>query len=365
MRTIPKWGRITASPNEYLLVLRNGRVARHGQGISVFKWPSDSVALVPTTITELSFLADQVTREKVGVQVSGLAVYRIVEPLLAYRMIDFERSRLTDILRDMFVGATRRIIANLTLEECLTHRKERVASELLREIQPVLAGEGTLSDETSQGWGVVLDTIEIQDVRVLSEEVFRKLQAPYRDKLSLEAVRSADEVSREQARLAEERAKEAERMRLERMAQEEARLAAERKRAEDARAHEEYLKDRAQEAELARKRTAAAAEKEREAIELLAKRARIELEAEATRILRAAETDRTPARLEEILLTETMPRLAEAFRDSFDTISVTSLGGSENLLRMLSAGAREVLSTLSERRQLSSPETVPNPADSR
>ena len=41
-------------------------------------------AIIPTTINRLQFTADQVTLEKVGVQVTGLAVYRIVEPEITF-----------------------------------------------------------------------------------------------------------------------------------------------------------------------------------------------------------------------------------------------------------------------------------------
>lgn len=107
MREIPRWGRVTANANEFLIQMRRGNVVRSGQGLSCFKWPWDSVAIVPTSIAKLSFAADQVTTEKVGVEVRGLAVYRIADPLLAFRMIEIDRSTLTEILRDMFVGATR------------------------------------------------------------------------------------------------------------------------------------------------------------------------------------------------------------------------------------------------------------------
>src|SRR5690242_1619712 len=105
MTEIPKWGRVVAAPHEFLIVMRNGRLRASGQGASAFKWPSDSVAILPTSIAKLAFAADQVTREKTGVAVTGLAVYRIVEPLLAYKMVDWERSSLGEILRDMFIGA--------------------------------------------------------------------------------------------------------------------------------------------------------------------------------------------------------------------------------------------------------------------
>jgi flotillin len=112
-------------------------------------------------------------------------VYRIVDPLVAFRMLNFSfperaQEKLAELLGEMFVGAVRRLVANLTVEECLSRRKEGIAAELMREIAPVVSGRGRLEDRTDAGWGVVLDTIEIQDVRVLSETVFANMQARFR-----------------------------------------------------------------------------------------------------------------------------------------------------------------------------------------
>ena len=85
-----KWGLITARPSEFLIHMRRGSVREiSGQGASCFKFPGDAVAIVPTSVQRLQFTADQVTSEKVGVQVTGLAVYRIVDPLVAFRMLNF------------------------------------------------------------------------------------------------------------------------------------------------------------------------------------------------------------------------------------------------------------------------------------
>ena len=220
MTSIPRWGRVTANANEFLIQMRRGRVIHSGQGLSCFKWPWDSVAVVPTSIAKLTFSADQVTVEKVGVEVRGLAVYRIADPLLAFRMIDGDRSSLTEILRDMFVGATRRIVARLTLDELAAQRLE---------------------------------------------------------------------------------------------------------------------------AELARQRRKAEADRERAAIELEAKREAGETDAALLRLERAAHEDLSEARLREVLLTETMPEVARAFRGSFDRVNVTSTNGSE-MFGFLSAGLDQVLS---------------------
>jgi flotillin len=181
-----KWGLITARPSEFLIHMRRGRVRDvSGQGASCFKLPGDAVAIVPTSVQRLRFTADQVTSEKVGVQVTGLAVYRIVDPLVAFRMLNFSfperaQEKLRELLGEMFVGAARRLVANLSVEECLTRRKEGLATELMKEIAPVVSGKGRLQDRTDSGWGVVIDTIEIQDVRVLSDTVFANMQARYR-----------------------------------------------------------------------------------------------------------------------------------------------------------------------------------------
>ena len=211
-----KWGWISARPSEFLVHMRRGKLMpSSGQGASCFKWPGDSVAIVPTTIQKLRFSADQVTNEKVGVEVTGLAVYRIAEPMIAFRMLNFSfperaQEKLEEMLVEMFVGAARRLVANLTVEECLVRRKEGIAQELMREIAPVVSGSGRLEDDTDKGWGVVIDTIEIQDVRVLSSAVFSNMQARFRQEqeqkareASLQTERAIKQVEAEASRTIE------------------------------------------------------------------------------------------------------------------------------------------------------------------
>lgn len=397
---IPRWGRVVAAPHEFLIHIRRGRLKTQGRGASCFKWPSDSVALIPTSIGKLSFSADQVTREKIGVEVTGLAVFRIVEPLVAYGMIDGDLTRLGEVLRDMFVGATRRIVATLSLEECITHRKERVAHSLMNEIAPVLAGQGMPSDATQMGWGVIIDTIEIQNVRVLSEEVFQRIQAPFRESLALAAMQAREKVEEERARLELERARASEAAKRQIMEAERERMLEERARDEREHAHQLKMRevlmqgelrrdeekrrasrralDLDQDAEIERGRKTQLAKDERAAreredlrlraeldLEIQRNRADLEseierrareLEAHFTEILRKARVDLTEAQLREILMTETMPRVAEAFRGSFDRISVhQSTGGSADGLAFLTAAIQRVLGAVDDARLEVSP----------
>jgi regulator of protease activity HflC (stomatin/prohibitin superfamily) len=191
---LKRWGYIGAKPSEYLVCTHKGEVdrKRSGQGMRIFKWPWLSVSIVPTTLQRIEFTADQVTRERVGVSVSGIAVYRVAEPLLAFRVLNFTfgeaaSEKLASTLREMFIGAARRLIANLSLDECLTRRKESIAGFLMDEIAPVVGGEGSPEDSTHKGWGVVIDTIEIQQVQIQSAQVFAHLQAPYRAEIAARA----------------------------------------------------------------------------------------------------------------------------------------------------------------------------------
>jgi len=182
---VKRWGVISAKPSEFLIRMRGGEVVTSGQGATVFKWPWDSVSIVPTTVQRLQFTADQITQEKVGVKVTGIVVYRIAEPLIAFRMLNFSfperaQEKLATMMEEMCIGATRRLVANLTIEECLTRRKDALASELVREVAPVVSGNGRVEDTTSSGWGLLVDTIEIQDVRVTSAQVFANMQARFR-----------------------------------------------------------------------------------------------------------------------------------------------------------------------------------------
>lgn len=253
-----RWGLITARPSEFLVHMRRGRVREvSGQGASCFKLPGDSVAIVPTSIQRLQFTADQVTNEKVGVQVTGLAVYRIADPLVAFRMLNFSfperaQEKLAELLREMFVGAARRLVANLSVEECLSKRKEGIAAELMREIAPVVAGRGKLEDQSDAGWGVILDTIEIQDVRVLSSTVFENMQARFRR----EQERQAREAELAKERFVHREETEAERqLSLQRLAAEDEVRQKKQTADEQARLEALAVEARVAEAKLAQERT--------------------------------------------------------------------------------------------------------------
>jgi regulator of protease activity HflC (stomatin/prohibitin superfamily) len=302
------------------------------------------VALVDTSVRRLQFTADQVTREKVGVAVTGLAVFRIVEPLLAWRTLDLGQGEAyAEILREMFVGATRRLVANLGLEECLTRRKDALAAELMCEVAPVVQGDGRAEDCTERGWGIAIDTIEIQDVKILSEEVFSNLQAPYRQSLELEALKARSEVEKEQQRIEVAQRRDEELARQAQMELEKERLVAEAGRRRQAAQHATELARMELEAHIDRTETEAASTVRIAQQQAEAERTRGQARADVVAMeRRAAAEPVSEQRLQEMMLTETLPRVAEAFADSFDQVVLTGGGGG---MDFLGQGIAQVLAT--------------------
>lgn len=349
---LKRWGWIGAKPSEYLVCTRRGEIDRRrsGQGVRLFKWPWDTIAIVPTTLQRIEFVADQITREHVGVSISGIAVYRIAAPELAFRVLNFTygeaaSEKLAATLREMFIGAARRLVANLSLEECLTRRKETIATFLMEEIAPVVGGRGALDDTTARGWGVVIDTIEIQQVTIQSAQVFHHLQAPFRAEIAaraeladLERAKQIAERRAETERLSQEaqlestRATRALKARTEAEAAEvEAREAT--RRVEAVHRAQQLEQERAH--ALALQRLAAEREARRAQAEIDHELRRRELEMKEAEGVADAAAQRRLAEIELLLaesrtqreLVQAIPQLAAAAQPKAQTMHLTQIGG--------------------------------------
>jgi regulator of protease activity HflC (stomatin/prohibitin superfamily) len=322
-----RWGWVSAKPSEYLIVFREGKVAERlcGQGGRFFKWPSDTYVLVPTTLKEVLFQANQVTRDGVDVRIRGMVVYRITDPNRIYKLINFANrpaaeAKLARMLSDMCRSTVKWLVANMNLEECNRKRKEEIAGALKRE---VAASTGD--------WGVELVTIDIQDVYVQDAALFLSMQANFKAEKDREAslAKLEAENSLEKRRLAAQRELEKDRKEL---AMEKDRREAEVKLAMlelTRRQEEEQFKldrFRAEQSSLAK---LDAVRQEQHRAEVAAtgavERVRLEMEAqqlahnEEIRLLRErylAENVAGRASLERLFLTESLPTLAEALATS-------------------------------------------------
>lgn len=186
-------GYIIASPAEFALHRRLGKTRRAGRGLGFFKLPLiDRYYLIPATAQSVSFAADQITAENQGVEVAGFAVWKVGDPEKASASFDFTdpAAALAVIggnLKNVVESAIRHQAANMTMNDVL--RKRGTIILRLKEELAYIAEQ----------WGLVIETVEIKNVRVLSAQLFTQMQARFRDATRLESEMSGLETERQLA----------------------------------------------------------------------------------------------------------------------------------------------------------------------
>jgi hypothetical protein len=186
-----KLGYIIASPAEFALHRRFGKTRRAGRGLGFFKLPLiDTCYLIPATAQSVNFVADQITAENQGVEVTGFAVWKVGDPDKASASFDFTNpaAALAVIggnLKNMVESAIRHQVANMTMEDAL--RKRGTIILRLKEELAYIAEQ----------WGLIIETVEIKSVRVLSAALFNQMQARFRDATRLESELSTAETERQ------------------------------------------------------------------------------------------------------------------------------------------------------------------------
>lgn len=198
MKTTPRpanrIGLVTASPAEYLVLQRLGRLRFPGRGAAAWVFPGfDRTFLIPSSVQSAAFLADQITVENQGVEIGGFALWNVADPVRAVEAVDFTDpasglERLGEQLRAVLEAAIRREVANLTLEQVL--RQRAAMTNLL----------GDELADIAERWGLAIAAVEIRSVQVLSKQLFENLQAKFRDAQRLESARSAMETDEAIAR---------------------------------------------------------------------------------------------------------------------------------------------------------------------
>jgi regulator of protease activity HflC (stomatin/prohibitin superfamily) len=189
-------GIVNASPAEFVIHQRLGRIRNLGRGVSFFKLPwIDRYTIIPSSTRTIQFKADQITAENQGVEISGFAVWRVTDAGKAAANVDFTDaeaalSAIGGALQDVVESAIRHQVARMTIEDTLRKRGSIILQ--LKDEMAYVAGL----------WGIAVETVEIKSVRILSRQLFENLQAPFRNAQRFESEQSSIETEK---RLAEQR----------------------------------------------------------------------------------------------------------------------------------------------------------------
>ena len=163
---------VQAEANEWLLVIRNGELLKKGIGLSTWIWPGDQTVSFPSLINQVNFTAQQVSAEMQGIEVTGMLIWSVYRekngPMDCYKFFGEDLKKATPSVANsqieaMAVAIIRDRIANLTINDILKNRS-KLRGGVKEEMQKVITG-----------WGIWLETCEIQDVKISSRTLFSNL----------------------------------------------------------------------------------------------------------------------------------------------------------------------------------------------
>jgi hypothetical protein len=84
-----RWSFVTSQPDEWLIRIRDGRLAKAGIGISLWRRPGDLIARFSSTIQRVGFKVEALTQESLHVLIEGFVLWSVSPvddgPFLAFR----------------------------------------------------------------------------------------------------------------------------------------------------------------------------------------------------------------------------------------------------------------------------------------
>ncbi len=185
---------VVAAPDEWLLVVRNGRLAAGGVGIRAWRLPFDVVARFSSTLQRVSFQVTADTREHLPVRVDGFALWSVgqspSDALKAFRslgLLNFETEPKAAALKHALArpqyhafqaylcAEMQQFIRQSSLDEALMLR-EAQAEQMVGRLQRFMSGVG-----------LQFGQLEVLSVQPVDAKIAENLGAPEREQVRLRA----------------------------------------------------------------------------------------------------------------------------------------------------------------------------------
>jgi len=313
---------VKASPSEYLVIGRRGKIVNRGTAASALLWPGSTYVLVPSTQQEATFEMTQESKDSIPLRFKGIVIYRVVDAEVAARRFDFTaggHDQIKALISHVCLGELRATVAHLTMAECVELRKTTLTDSVASALRQVIQGS-----ELGSGWGIELDVVQVAQVFVVDAELRRQLEAEVRN-----TIKSRSELSEIQLR---EGIRVAQATSERRLLQED--LQAERERVQIAREKLRLKQDYEREQlEAETPVRMLKIEKEGEVLQMELERYRLEAEVNERKTEAALVPDKARQNLrKDILALEQTPQIAEALAQLFRGVNLSVYGQDASLL---------------------------------
>lgn len=178
-----RWKTVIVPPNAFVVHTRRGRSEpmHIGLGVSFRYNPStDSFLVVPGATQTILINAYCICQELQGVLVQGYVQWIIQDFATAYRKLDFSDAedpmRLVNLqLKEQAEAAIKDKVSTMAVRDVLSD-KQPIIEELTARLRAVAEGE----DNSDQGLGLRIVTVQIKEAVVSSARLWENLQKPYR-----------------------------------------------------------------------------------------------------------------------------------------------------------------------------------------
>ena len=180
------WKRVIVPPNAYVIHTRTGHTdpVTLGLGVSFRYNPlTDAYLIVPAAMQTIGVVANCITKEKQGINILAYVQWQINDFSVAYRKLDFSDPRdplgiVNAQLGEQAEAAIKDKISTMSVEEVLTD-KAPVIEELTTRLKAV-AERRKQGEDTDEGLGIKIITVQIREALVSSQTLWQHLQAPFR-----------------------------------------------------------------------------------------------------------------------------------------------------------------------------------------
>ncbi len=182
------WKRVIVPPSVYVIHTRIGRKLpiTLGLGVSFNYNPNkDAFMVVPAAMQTIGVVANCISKEKQGLNILAYLQWQIADFAKAYKKLDFSETRdplgiVNAQLREQAEAAIKDKIATMSVEEVLTD-KAPIINELTNRLKAVAEGLHASTENTDEGLGIKITTVQIREAIVSSESLWTDLQSPFRN----------------------------------------------------------------------------------------------------------------------------------------------------------------------------------------
>lgn len=185
----PLIGYYKSDPTDYVLLYRNGKVAREGAGLSFFYWaPSASLVSLPVSTVDVPFILTEATGNFQSVTVQGQLTYRITAPQTMAGILNFAIDPRTRQFTSTDPEKLPQRIVNVIQAYLRPELSVRSLEDALRQAADIAAAVLTRvkADPTLAAMGVECLNLFFSTVKP-TPEMAKALEAEYREGLQQRA----------------------------------------------------------------------------------------------------------------------------------------------------------------------------------